>query len=196
MYETVDTYNTRNEMNDARIRSLVVSDCSVIFVDNSRLVEDKIRDLKIALGFIRQINRRLISEESGLSIMTTCSIDYGKFRYEDRLEFEGVDKEFFLGQPYINAYLDNEKLKRYPGKCRILTDFSSSNVDREGYHSLFLSKRRKRYRYFYWMINNRNSKKDFDKEYRNAYRTKGTQKYVAISRLLRKYIDDVNIDLV
>lgn len=196
MYETVGTYNAWDALNGAQIRSLVVSDCSVIFVDSSRLVENKIRDIQIALNFIKQINRKLITEESELPIMTTCSIDYGKFRYEDRLEFNGMGKDFFLGQPYIKTYLDNEKLKRYPGKCRILTDFSRSDIDCRPYHPLFLSKRKKGHRYFYWMINSRKSKKDFDREYWDAFRTKGRQKYLAISRLLRRYIDDVNIDLI
>jgi hypothetical protein len=198
MYATVGSYNTLNRMNGAQIRSLVVSDCSVIFVDNSGLVEDKIRDIQTVLGFIRQINRNLISKESGLSIMTTCSVDYGKFKYEDRLEFEGIDKEFLLGKPYISAYLDNEKLKRYPGKCRILTDLSTLNADRDEYDSLcqFLSERRRGYRYFYWMINNRDSMKDFDREYWNAFRIGGSQKYAAISEVLQKYVDGVNVNPV
>ena len=56
--------------------------------------------------------------------MLTTSIAYGKFRYQERIEFEGIEKNPIYGNAYISAFLDNEngKPKIQPGQCRIIKE--------------------------------------------------------------------------
>jgi hypothetical protein len=172
-----------------RVRSLVVSDCAVIFVDNADLAEDKSRDLESILSFIQQINHDLISSE--MRIATTCSIAYGSFGYSNKFEIEGIAKEFFIGWPYVNAFLDNEygEPKIQPGQCRLLrknlgfpVDFC---VDKD--RPLSLLKEDDRYYSFYWMLNNLDSLEQFEREYQAACLQNELLRYSCIKEILRKY---------
>lgn len=153
------------ESNLPKIRSLVVSDCAVVFVDNSRLRKNKMRDLSLLLRFIQNVNRTLIASYSNPSIMTTCSIDYGRFKYQDRIEFEGIGKDYFYGEPYVNAFLDNERLKRKPGHCRVLRkNLKILQIHRQDF-PFSLLKREGNYNYFYWMLDNLDGFALFKREY-------------------------------
>ena len=103
-----------------KVAAVVVSDCAVLFSRCSGSHQDKIAGLRSILSFIRQVNRSLISSDPEL--MTTCSIDLGSFRYEDGIEFNNIDKEFFVGKPYLGAFLGNQRGKPriQPGQCRLL----------------------------------------------------------------------------
>jgi hypothetical protein len=157
----------RKDPDPIKISSLVVSDCAVVFVDNQRKPEDKARDLEFILRFILQINRDLISDAPGPRIMTTCSIDYGYFKYQERIEFEGLDKEFFYGQPYVNAFLDNEGLKNKPGHCRILKKNLEVQENLRTHFPCSLLEESGDYYYFYWMLDNPEEIANFKLEYEN-----------------------------
>jgi hypothetical protein len=163
------TLNNRitGDIDPIRISSLVVSDCAVVFVDNQRKPEDKARDLESILNFILQINRDLISDSTGPRIMTTCSIDYGYFKYQERIEFENLGKEYFYGQPYVNAFLDNEDLKNKPGYCRILKKNLMVQENLRTHFPYSLLEDNGNYYYFYWMLDNPDETANFKREYKN-----------------------------
>jgi hypothetical protein len=193
MYNVARDFNIENGPGGMHVRSLIVSDCAVIFVDNSSLDKNMQRDLRVMLRFIKRINRDLINQEPDLRIMTTCSVDYGKFKYEKRIGFDVAEKTYFLGEPYVRAVLD-DKLKKRTAKCRVLAKATDQEPDFRWVETfemenpdLILRIRRKNL-CFYWMLNNRASIRNFDKEYAAANRILGQAKYSEIIRVLRKYI--------
>jgi hypothetical protein len=170
-YSTVFRINRDfNEIgiNARKIRSLVVSDCSVIFVDNTGLTQDKVEDVKTVLRFVQKVNQELLVIDGSRSILTTCSADYGRFKYEDRIEFEGIGKDFFFGQPYVAAFLDNEKLKNKPGYCRIIGKNLRTLDDNLTIFPLSLLKTEGDYYYFYWMLNNLDELGSFQRRYEDV----------------------------
>ena len=152
-----------------RMKSIVVSDCAIIFVDNSRCVsQDRIRDLRIILRFIQKVNRALIMGPN-VRIMTTCTIAYGKFKYMRRFEFDDISKEYFVGWPYVKAFLDNEsgEPRIQPGECRILQENLHVRIPEDSVFSLL--ERTDKHYYFYWMLDNPTNITPFKKEYKKAY---------------------------
>ena len=105
------------------------------------------------LNFVQRVNRDLIAQNPNPPIMTTCSVDYGRFKYQDRIEFRGIGKNYFFGQPYVNAFLDNEELKNRPSYCRILRKRLPISDNHRGNHPFSLLEREGNYNYFYWMVN-------------------------------------------
>jgi len=81
------------------VSRIVVSDCAVIFVDNTDAPLDQLRNLKLILTAVSKINRRLIDKRNNddPQLMTTCAIDYGRFKYVDRTVDEHVEKSFYYG---------------------------------------------------------------------------------------------------
>jgi hypothetical protein len=100
-------FNKGTATTRAKVKSIVVSDCAVIFLNNRRMAEDKIRDLETILCFVREVNQKLIRSPSPL-IMTSCSIAYGSFKYTRKFEFGDISKNYFIGWPYVKAFSDNE----------------------------------------------------------------------------------------
>jgi len=119
--------------------------------------------------------------------MTTCSIDYGDFLYEDRIEFQGIDKDFFVGRPYVNAFLDNEngKPKIQPGQCRLLTERLGIDVETitTNPFSLLHRSRDQKYYYFYWMLQDLHDLERFERDYQDTYQLK----YRGMITVLEKY---------
>jgi len=185
-------FNLNSSVHDTRVRSLIVSDCAVIFIDNSGSDRSVQRDLQTILRLIKRINLDLITHEPELPIMTTCSIDYGQFKYEERIGFADTRKTYFLGEPYIKAFLDNKNLRTQPARCRVLVQDSNwplyfnFQAFREANPTLILEKTRK-HCYFYWMLNDRAPMKDFKKEYAKACRIHGQAKYSDVVQVLKKY---------
>lgn len=169
--------------NTVKVRSLVVSDCAVIFIDNNELVQDRVRDLQTILRFIQRVNRDLVTSRGGLSIMTTCSIDYGRFKYEDRIEFRGIGKDYFFGQPYVKAFLDNEKLKSKPGYCRALRRNLNIPNNYRTSPPLSLLETEEDYHYFYWMLNSLDELPSFKREYEDISQSV----YTKMVSLLREF---------
>jgi hypothetical protein len=167
-----------SQMNVRKIRSLIVSDCSVVFVDNTGLTQDEISDVKMVLRFVQKVNQELLVSSGSLSILTTCSVDYGPFKYEDRIEFEGLGKDYFFGKPYVAAFLDNEKLRNRPGYCRVIRkNLEISEISRN-VPPLSLLETDGDYYYFYWMLNSLSELASFKRQYEDVsestYRNMGT----------------------
>ena len=75
--------------------------------------------------------------------MLTTSIAYGHFRYQERIEFEGIEKNALYGSAYVSAYLDNDfgTPKIQPGQCRILVENLPNNICEEIQKSNAVSKK-------------------------------------------------------
>ena len=192
IYNIGRNLHANNEKGFLEVNSLVISDCMILFSRNAPGYDDKIKGLRSILCFIQQVNRDLIAPP--LPLMTTCSIDYGRFRYEDRIEFEGIEKGYFVGQPYVNAFLDNEKLKE-PGKCRLVKgnienicdpiDLLDTLIIRGEPPFSLLEETGKCY-YFHWMLNSLDDLMNFDQEYQDTYQLK----YAGMIQVLQKYVTE------
>lgn len=183
--------NSHRRLSDVNI--IVASDCAVIFArqdssTNASSMEYRIDCLKTVLSFIRQVNQSLILSDSPSPILTTCSIAYGPFIYEDKKEFGSLRKNCFLGRPYLSAFQDNEELKARPGYCRLLRENLNlpSPLPTDDLFS-FLKKTQKYY-YFYWMLNTSNDLKNFRIDYNKARRIRGQLKYEHIIHVLQEYV--------
>lgn len=182
VFRSVGEFNSPR-LDTIKIRSLVVSDCAVIFIDNMHMRENGMRDLRATLKFIQRVNRALTNPHPNPSIMTTCSIDYGRFKYQDRIEFEGIGKDYFFGEPYVNAFLDNEKLKNKPGFCRVLRKNLQISDDNRRTHPFSLLEREGSFNYFYWMLDSLNALERFKREYENVLQSI----YTELTSLLQSF---------
>ena len=146
------------------INSFFISDCGILFVRNiNRSMEEQLSSL---LEVVENINRRLLAD----NIMLTTSIAYGPFSYQQRIEFEGIEKNPIYGNAYVEAFLDNEngKPKIQPGQCRILENENypfecplPSRLIKKGNHH-----------YFYWMVDHENEIDQFENDYKDTYKLK------------------------
>ena len=175
--------NNQNEL--LEVDAVIISDCAVLFSRNIDPAQDKVKGMRSILRFIQQVNHRLIDSQPGPPIMTTCSIAYGDFKYEDRIEFDSIRKDFFVGWPYVKAFLDNEngKPKIQPGQCRIMKK-NLNLTERLPIHPPFsLLEETNKYYYFHWMLNSLDDLKRFRQEYRDTYQLK----FTGMISVLQKY---------
>lgn len=137
------------------------------------------------------MNRRFITSSNSQPFMTTCSIAYGQFDYEDRIEFPDLRKNFLFGRPYIDVVLDQKKGKPKirAGECRLLRrKMPQTRKRRNDPLFSFVLKRGDR-RYFYWMLNNSEHQHSFDRDYRIAHKSRKRDNYSKVIKVLKKYID-------
>jgi len=178
LYNTV--YDVNSNADSIKMNVVAVSDCAVLFLNKGPHDDvDQNSGLPKMMQFIRCVNRRFIDHDSS-PFMTTCSIAYGDFRFEDKKEGEYIRKNCLRGPAYVEAYLDSEKEseKVKPGKCRILRQGLNIDLSRNEFAML---KKEKQYYYYYWMRNDPHEISLFDKEYERAYE----KMYDTLKRLLR-----------
>jgi len=160
-------YDTIN--NGAGIEGLFVSDCGVLFV---RDTDDPYADLIRLVNGIKQINRKLLEDD----FMTVTSITYGQFKYQDKLEIQGIEKNAIYGGAYVDSFLDVEKSepKIRAGQLRIViknlpqavTEKIENKIDDNA--RLFV-KKGKHY-YYYWSIENHEEIEQFERRYNDSYK--------------------------
>lgn len=164
-------YEALENKDNNGVEGIFVSDCGVLFVrdEGGSAVENKRSCLRSLLSVVKEINLKMLRH----NFMLTTSIAYGSFKWQDRIEREGMQKNPIYGQAYVTAYLDNESgsPKIQPGQCRIITknlpndlisnavngDDILQTIDRQGDHY-----------YFYWMLNNPQKIKKINQAYEDA----------------------------
>lgn len=169
----------RGAINQNKVEGLFVSDSGVLFVRrNNQDMLNAQGSLRSILSVVKRINERMIE----YNFMLTTSIAYGRFKYQERIEFEGIGKNPIYGYAYVSAFLDNEngKPKIQPGQCRIikqnLPEILSHAIGNNITDEIFgLIKERggdNQHYYFYWMVNNPREIDEFERLYTNSYRLK------------------------
>ena len=178
----------RNQNNECRVEGIFISDSGVLFVRRNNRIIPKISDGLISLLMIlKRINERM----RGNDFMLTTSIAYGEFRYQERIEFRGIEKNPIYGNAYISAFLDNEngKPKIQPGQCRIVEENLPSDITRsieQSQNNDIFGMIRKRegdnkHYYYYWMVNDSHEIERFEQNYKDAY----TLKYAGMLKALK-----------
>jgi hypothetical protein len=186
IYETIYEMRSPEPLSSTKINAVIVSDCAVLFLscgsnESSRNV-DKIEGLPIMLEFIQRMNRAFINQSYGFPFMTTCSIAYGDFQYQNRSDLDYLRKNCMIGTSYLNAFLDSESSESRirPGDCRIIKG-DLNLIPSQNPIFLLLESTRKHY-YFYWMLENPQDIKSFKQKYKNTW--EGT--YDRLIKLLQK----------
>ena len=163
-------YNILSEI--ANVQGFFVSDAGVLFARNGTN-EEKLRDLLIV---VKDINRKMLQR----NYMLTTSIAYGYFNYQDKIEFNGIEKNPIYGGAYVHAFLDNENgtPKLQPGHCRICKEhLPEMNMAEFG---MIREMGRKHYQYF-WNVETEDDIENFEKNYKNTY----SLKYAGMLKALR-----------
>lgn len=169
----------QNKQNSYRVEGVFISDCGVLFVrNNQRSGINQTDGLHSLLQTIKKINQRMLESK----FMLTSSIAYGKFKYQERIEFPGIGKTPIYGNAYVSAFLDNEKgnPKIQPGQCRIVKENlpDEINVALNTNHTdekLRMIKERNgdnKHYYFYWMVDSTVNINRFEQQYNDSYNLK------------------------
>ncbi len=177
----------RNQNNACRVEGIFISDSGVLFVRRNNRILSNSECLKLLLDKIKKINKKMIEND----FMLTTSIAYGKFRYQERIEFEGIEKNPIYGNSYVSAFLDNEngKPKIQPGQCRIVKENLPDDVtttlqesqDDDIFRMIMKRDGDNKHYYYYWMVNEPSEIKRFEQDYKNAYKLK----YAGILKALK-----------
>ena len=173
-------FSAVNEVNSqsiiTKLNVVAVSDCDILFLSKGKRKDvDQEIGLSKLLKFIRYANRQFIDNDS--PFMTTCSIAYGEFNYQDRKDWRHVRKNCMTGSAYVESYLDSrlEKPKIKPGQCRIIKSTLSVNfihrlkekkVKNDDYKML---KSAGNHYNYYWMCENPESIRFFKSRYDKAF---------------------------
>lgn len=151
--------------NNDFIEGFFVSDCGILFArngnDNLKLTE--------LLKVLTRINKVMLEKD----LLLTTSIAYGRFEYEDKIEFPGIEKNQIYGGAYVQAFLDNEvgTPRIQPGQCRLLVE-NLPNVDLENFPLLTPRGHSQKHRYHYWNVNNPEEIPAFETKYQDSYSLK------------------------
>lgn len=162
--------------NVANVEGLFISDSGILFV---RDYGNEIVALKNLLSMARDINKSMLQN----NIMLTSSVAFGKFKYQNKIEFLGIEKTAIYGEAYKSAFLNNEngKPKIQPGQCRIVKNTISQKIQEilespnDEDEILRLVKKRNNdndHFYFYWMVDSPYEIAGFEKRYNDAYNLK------------------------
>jgi hypothetical protein len=152
-----------------RVDGLFVSDCGILFVRSTNNHNGSPEHLKPLLRVIEDLNRRLLTAD----IMLTCSVAFGPFTYEQRLEFPGIEKNPLYGNAYLAAYLDSAsgRPKIQPGQTRIVCEGLPESLhicDADPR----LAGKRGAHRYFYWMVSTPADISGFEERYAKTFKLK------------------------
>jgi hypothetical protein len=156
--------------NGIQVEGFFISDCAVLFVRPASAAA--INQLRALLSVVQAVNRVMLERD----VMLTTSISYGIFSYGARREFIGIEKNFIVGEPYIEAYLDQSagKPKLEPGECRILGKSLPGGILPADAGDLYLARVRNvgSNWYFYWMRDRSDEIDAFKLQYKDAYNLK------------------------
>lgn len=159
----------RQENNESGVEGIFVSDCGILFVRGNGSNRDKLLSL---LECIKEINKGMLDE----GFMLTTSIAYGPFKYQERIELRGIEKNLVYGSAYLGAYLDssNEKPLIQPGQCRIVIenlpdDVITSLAARQGELLSRINRESNKHYYYYWNVDSPGEIEDFKERYNNSY---------------------------
>ena len=163
-------YGNLGSQNGNRVEGIFISDCGVLFVRNKKDSLNQADDLRSILEAIRRINKIMIRND----FMLTTSIAYGNFKYQERIEFEGIGKNLIVGNAYSEAFLDNEygNPKIQPGQCRLVEKNLPNILIDERFRTVCKRGGNDKHYYYYWMVSTTYEIERFEKEYKDTYNLK------------------------
>ncbi len=137
------------------INSIVVSDCSVLWLDRPNCTDE----LSILLERVKELHQQMLPE-----YLIRTTIAYGHFKYQGRLEMPRIRKNMIVGGAYLDAYANNDKVDLGAIVIVRLPDGSNYNNLRVGneYKNVIKANFPKNGFYEYcWSLREKNQIKDF-----------------------------------
>jgi hypothetical protein len=203
-YDSLKSNSNQNDIN--RIDGLFISDCGILF---SRFHGENYSNLDFQpyqaalsnlLNIIEQISKEMISDDDRGNFMLKVSIAYGKFDYEERIVFSGIDKNLLHGNAYLEAYSDEKgKPKWDPGQCRILINdqingfwTSIQNLNEEPFNRISEKPNDTKHLYFYWMVSDKHEIVNFNKKYNDTKNLKN--KYEGMIDVLKQFTNQNDLN--
>lgn len=160
------------------VEGFFISDCGVLFAREGS-TNEKLSQLLVA---IKSINQRMLEKD----YMLTTSIAFGRFVYENKLEFEGIEKNPIYGNAYLQAFLNNETgtPRIQPGQCRLVKRNLPEDLDRDLDDFALLLERHNdnKHLYFYWNLDKTNAVEAFEEAYTDSY----SLKYAGMLKALKQ----------
>jgi len=156
--------------NYGELKGIFVSDSGILYATEDIEIE-KFRKI---LEAVKYINKQMLDKD----YMLKASIAFGEFNYYKRIELPNISKGMILGNAYLSAYLDSQKVDA--GLCRIIKANLPEAIVIENFPLL---KQRGNYYYYYWNISENSIDKDseinkFEEYYKNS-------KYLGILKALK-----------
>lgn len=164
------------------VHGAFVSDCAMLFVNNH---EEAASQLQSLLTVVEQLNRRVLERD----IMLSTSIARGRFSYDQRIEFQGIEKNQIYGNAYVSAFLDNESgtPRIQPGECRLV----DQGLDSLQINCIQRLVKSGKHFYFYWMVSERTDIDLFKHQYTDAYQQKYRGMLEAIKDAANNRLEDI-----
>lgn len=169
-YQAIDDQNPDDSK---KLNGIFVSDSGILFIDNSHCNEPLLDQLTFLLEKIKKINQKMLDH----NYMLTTSISYGKFKFQDRIQIQGIIKNAVYGSAYVSAVIDSENgmPKIQPGECRFVEDeefpfFQKLEKSQTNGTLNLVTKKpnEKNHLYYYWHRKNPNQIKKFDEDYKDS----------------------------
>ena len=169
-YHAIDDQNPQDKM---KMNGIFISDCGILFVDNSHCSEGLCEQLAFLLEKIKNINKQMLEH----NYMLTTSISFGKFKYQDRIQIQGMIKNAVYGSAYVSAVIDSENgtPKIQPGECRFVEDeefpFFRKLEESQIIGPLSLIRKKPNERnhlYYYWHRENPNQIEKFEHDFKES----------------------------
>jgi hypothetical protein len=175
LYQT--GYEVLRESHDQhRIEGIFVSDSGVLFVRGNERPQDITLeiDLQSLLIDVKKINKAMLN----VNLLAT-SIAYGKFKYQERIEFVGIEKNPIYGNAYASAYFDNAvgSPRIQPGQCRLVKRGLPPTFNELNFSDEYRGLIRERpgdtgHYYYYWNVDRSLDVEAFEDRYTDAYNLK------------------------
>jgi hypothetical protein len=216
-YDSLKSNSYQNDINGIDgIDGFFISDCGILFPrfhgeEHNKLDFQPYQSaLSNLLNIIEQISKEMISSRDDRdNFMLKVSIAYGEFKYYERTVSPIIDKTFFLGNAYLNAFLDNEskKHKLDPGQCRILIKNQQNVNDQEDLNDFWkhiqdsdekpfdkITEKPKdtKHLYFYWMVSDKHEIDNFNKKYNDTKNLKN--KYEGMIDVLKQFTNQNDLN--
>jgi hypothetical protein len=169
-YQAIDDQDPQDSK---KLHGIFISDSGILFIDNSHCSESLCNQLTFFLEKIKKINQKMLDH----NYMLTTSISYGKFRFQDRIQIQGIIKNAVYGSAYISTVIDSENgtPKIQPGECRLVEDEEFPFFQKlEKSHSndtlnLVIKKPNERnHLYYYWHRRSPDQIKKFEDDYKDS----------------------------
>lgn len=175
----------KDEYHQSLIEGLFISDSGILFIRKNQQ-QDLFKNLFALLSAIKKINRIMLNND----LMLTTSIAYGEFKYQERIEFVGIEKNAIYGNAYASAYFDNANgnPRIQPGQCRLIKQGLPVECTEDDLCALCSDLIRIRagdsqHYYYYWNVDYSSEIDSFEERYKDTYNLR----FQGILKALKRY---------
>lgn len=182
------THETDRDLS-GKIKGIFISDCGIIWTDETVNEENFYETFKLILVAIKKINENTMKSQimRRNRRMLSTSVAYGEFYPIKTVDHGNIQKNLIYGQAYIDAFMDNSN-NLDPGLCRIVTEKLPETISRmlrttnnnDPLFSFLCHENDKLY--YYWNCRTIDEIPAFKKQYQQAKDCKFKKMFNALSK--------------